>query len=232
MLTKQHRKWMRILEVISSVSFTITFIAFIGFMMITIEAVDSVATSAASSHSRHTANSITKADPASKLAHCETFAASRISLRERTQEIREETMPLATLEGPALYASYVDEIVSNYYPDLNADYIKAMIYHESRYDPLAVNQNSGVMGLMQISPKWHLERAHSLGVTDLLDPYGNILVGCDLLNELTQQYDFQYAVNFFAGGYAYANDYCNSPSPYISAVQNFITQMQCGEIVL
>lgn len=229
MLTKHQIKWAGILNAIFCISFAITIIAFIGYMIITIEAVDSAATSAAASHAQRTANSITKTDIP---AHRSFRQASRNASRARMQEIRVEAIPLVALDGPALYASYVDEIVANYYPDLNADYIKAMIYHESRYDPSAVNQNSGVMGLMQISPKWHLERARSLGVTDLLDPYGNILVGCDLLNELTQQYDFQYAVNFFAGGYAYANDYCNSPSPYILAVQSFITQMQCGEIVL
>lgn len=138
------------------------------------------------------------------------------------------------LIGPALYASYVNEIVTTIYPDLqeHAEFIKAMIYHESRYQPDVTNIKTGVQGLMQISPKWHTERAESLGVEDLFDPYGNILVGCDILNEAMQTNSFDYAVNVFAGGYTYADQYKNSASPYIKAVNGILRQMQNGEIVL
>lgn len=138
------------------------------------------------------------------------------------------------LTGPALYARYVDEIVTTIYPDLeeHAEFIKAMIYHESRYQPDVTNVKTGVQGLMQISPKWHTERADSLGVEDLFDPYGNILVGCDILNEAMQTHAFDYAVNVFAGGYTYADQYKNSASPYIKAVNGILRQMQNGEIIL
>lgn len=144
-----------------------------------------------------------------------------------------ETTPLQ-LTGPALYASYIDEIVTTIYPDLqeHAEFIKAMIYHESRYQPDVTNVKTGVQGLMQISPKWHTKRADSLGVTDLFDPYGNVLVGCDILNEAMQYNTFDYAVNVFAGGYTYADQYKNSASPYIKAVNGILRKMQNGEIVL
>lgn len=134
------------------------------------------------------------------------------------------TDPMQTEEE--LYNSYVDEIVENLYPDLDARYVKAIIYHESRYSPDVVNVKTGVMGLMQISPKWHTKRAEKLGVTDLLDPYGNILVGCDILNELTQKHSFNYAMNFFAGGYPYANRYKGSTSPYVESLTRIIAEME------
>lgn len=140
------------------------------------------------------------------------------------------TDPIQTEEE--LYNSYVDEIVENFYPDLDARYVKAIIYHESRYSPDVVNAKTGVMGLMQISPKWHIKRAEKLGVTDLLDPYGNILVGCDILNELTQKHSFNYAMNFFAGGYPYANRYKGSTSPYVKSLTRIIAEMEAGEIEL
>lgn len=133
-----------------------------------------------------------------------------------------EPEPEPVLEGPDLYDSYAEQIVQTYYPQLDARYVKAIIYHESRYDPTVINSKTGVMGLMQISPKWHTNRANDLGVFNLLDPYGNILVGCDLLAELTNSHDFNYALNFFAGGYPYANRYRSSTSPYVKALENII----------
>lgn len=136
------------------------------------------------------------------------------------------------LTGPKLYASYADEITSTIYPDIPAEYVKALIWIESRYEPMIVNESTGVKGLMQISPRWHTQRAENLGVTDLFDPYGNILVGCDILNELTQQEDFNYALNFFAGGYPYADRYKDCISPYIQELNTVIHQMENGEIIL
>lgn len=131
-----------------------------------------------------------------------------------------------------LYNSYADEIVEKFYPDLDVRYVKAIIYHESRYQPDLTNSKTGVKGLMQISPKWHTKRAENLGVTDLFDPYGNILVGCDILNDLTQKQDFNYALNFFAGGYPYANRYKSSTSPFVEQLTRIIVEMEAGRIEL
>lgn len=154
------------------------------------------------------------------------------SKENENKEVEEIKEVIKTLTGPALYASYVDQIIEQYYPILDADTIKAMIYLESTYRPNLVNKKTGVKGLMQISPKWHTERAKSLGVTDLLDPYGNILVGCDILNEMTQKYDANYAINYFAGGYKYANNHKNSTSAYVKKLNSIKAKMKNGEIIL
>lgn len=64
--------------------------------------------------------------------------------------------------------------------------IEAIIEAESWGVPTA--QNGSCKGLMQISEYWHRDRMERLGVTDLFDEYGNILVGTDLLHELFQTY--------------------------------------------
>lgn len=65
--------------------------------------------------------------------------------------------------------------------------IEATIERESRWNPNAVNGDC--MGLMQISEHWHRERMERLGVTDLFDPYDNILVGVDYMAELFERYE-------------------------------------------
>lgn len=134
------------------------------------------------------------------------------------------------LTGPALYLSYVDQITTELYPDIPADYVKAIIWRESTYNPNCVTGDN--VGLMQISAKWDVDRAKELGVTDLLDPYGNILVGCDILDEFTKNYSFGYAINYHAGGYKYADRYKNSASPVEKQLAGIVQKIQSGDIVI
>lgn len=126
---------------------------------------------------------------------------------------------------------YVDEIISSRYPQLDSGLVKAIIYHESRFIPSSVNSKSGTTGLMQISPKWHTDRAKKLGVEDLKDPYGNILVGCDFLNELMERYPYEYAINVYAGGYKYANRFKKKQSPIVKEFLSIKKQIEQGEII-
>lgn len=127
-----------------------------------------------------------------------------------------------------IYTDYVYEICGEIYPDVNPMYVEAIIWHESRFQADVVNPRSGTTGLMQVSPKWHTARANALGVSDLTDPYGNILVGCDILHELTEKYSFDYALDFFAGGYAYANTYKGRMSPFVRELREIIETEQLG----
>lgn len=76
------------------------------------------------------------------------------------------------------YICFICEGYRNVTPEL----IKSVIVSESSYNPKA--KNGDHIGLMQISKRWHNNRAIKLGVEDLYDPYGNILVGTDYLDEL------------------------------------------------
>lgn len=65
--------------------------------------------------------------------------------------------------------------------------VEAIIEAESSWNPKA--QNGDCIGLMQVSESWHKDRMARLGVTDLTDPYDNILVGVDYLAELFERYE-------------------------------------------
>lgn len=65
--------------------------------------------------------------------------------------------------------------------------VEAIIEQESSWNPEAVNGDC--IGLMQIDQVQHWIRMQQLGVIDLSDPYNNILVGVDFLEELFYQYE-------------------------------------------
>lgn len=66
--------------------------------------------------------------------------------------------------------------------DICPELLEAIAERESTL--LIEAQNSGCYGLMQISTYWHTERMERLGVSDIYEPYGNILVAADYLAEL------------------------------------------------
>lgn len=87
----------------------------------------------------------------------------------------------------------VDTVCASY-PSVDPAIVKSVIWHESRYDPNAKNCDGTCVGLMQVSTRWHADRAAKLGVTDFFDPYENILLGVDYLQELIDRYQDPYLV--------------------------------------
>lgn len=81
---------------------------------------------------------------------------------------------------------YVREICAKYDNKIKPEIVMSMIEHESTYNPKAKNGNC--LGLMQVSSRWHADRAKRLGVTNFYDSYSNILLGVDYLNELLAQH--------------------------------------------
>lgn len=79
------------------------------------------------------------------------------------------------------------ELICESYSNVTPELVESVILSESGYNPKAKNGNH--VGLMQVSTKWHKDRASNLGVKDLYDPYGNILVGVNYLDELIAQTD-------------------------------------------
>ena len=84
-----------------------------------------------------------------------------------------------------------DEIIG-YCEDVGQEYciapelLESIIITESMGNADA--ENDGCIGLMQINEKYHKDRMKHLMVTDLYDPYSNILVGADYLMELADKY--------------------------------------------
>lgn len=101
-------------------------------------------------------------------------------------------------------ASYVFDICEDY-PAVDPYLVLSVIFQESRFKPNV--SNGGCVGLMQISTYWHRDRADRLGVTDFLDPYSNVLLGVDLLNELLTRTkcDIYYALMLYNQTYESAH---------------------------
>ena len=71
--------------------------------------------------------------------------------------------------------------------------IYSMIHRESNFEPNKIGDGGKSFGLMQVQPRWHSERMERLGCTDLLDPYQNIVVALDYLEELMVRYNYDLA---------------------------------------
>lgn len=84
------------------------------------------------------------------------------------------------------YVEYAKEIGEQY--NIAPELIIAIIEAESSGRWNIVSEHNAV-GLMQIIPEYHTERMERLGVTNIYDPYSNILVGVDYLSELAKKYD-------------------------------------------
>lgn len=152
-------------------------------------------------------------------------------LNARIAEVQKEN-EILSLTPMEKYVNYAWEISDQWYPDIHPEYVCAIMYHESRFDPTVTNSKTGVKGLCQINPKWHTKRAVNLGVTDLYDPWGNILVCYDILNELAQSKGIRYAINFYAGGYPYANRYLDSLSPFEEELGQIMDEQNFAQYVL
>jgi len=81
---------------------------------------------------------------------------------------------------------YTEEIGAKY--GICPELLQAMVFYESSNNP-KVKSPGGDTGYMQINKKWHKDRMKRLGVQDLTDGYGNILVGADYITELAEKYE-------------------------------------------
>lgn len=83
----------------------------------------------------------------------------------------------------------------------------AVIGKESVYNPDAKGDGGNSLGLMQIQPKWHKERFKRLGTKNLFDPYQNVTVGIDILDELIRTgKSIEWVLMAYNGGASYANE--------------------------
>lgn len=66
--------------------------------------------------------------------------------------------------------------------------VMAIIEKESQFDDNAIGDSGNSYGLMQVNAQYHGERMAKLGVTNLLCPYCNVLVGIDYFAECLEKY--------------------------------------------
>lgn len=67
---------------------------------------------------------------------------------------------------------------------IRPELLAAMAFKESTLNPEAYN--GGCIGLMQVSARWHSERMHHLGFTDLYNVQANVMTAADYLSEIMQ----------------------------------------------
>ena len=103
------------------------------------------------------------------------------------------------------YQQYCVEIGNMY--GICPELLMAMIESESSGNPNA--QNGSCKGLLQVSEKWHADRMKKLGVANICDPYGNILVATDYISELAEKYEDVGMVLMVYNGDSMAKDYLN-----------------------
>lgn len=139
-----------------------------------------------------------------------------------------ETEPLS---GRDLYESYIYEICE-LYDNVEPELIIALVENESRFTPEAVNKYGTCFGLMQINPKYQTARMERLGITDLFDPYSNILLGVDFLSELTDTYgDPVPALMFYSMGYdGPALYYSGTVSKYVRFIFARADELKLGGV--
>ena len=118
---------------------------------------------------------------------------------------------------------YIYELCEEY--SINHYLIFAIIEKESNYNIAAMGDNGESYGLMQIKKKYQKDRMKKFNITDLNDPYNNVLIGIDFLSELFEQYnDLEYVLHYYNGGGQYA-DSRTTTSEYAKYVINRMEEL-------
>ena len=107
----------------------------------------------------------------------------------------------------------------------------AVIKQETNFQNI-VGDGGNSIGYMQVQPRWHNRRMERLGVSDLADPYGNFLVGCDYLAEmLGKGHGTEWALHAYNGGASYANKMARAGqvSQYATSILNYMNDLKMEE---
>ena len=118
-------------------------------------------------------------------SYTETAVVAKLDKPEQDATLeRVEEKPTCWREIP-LDADVQDYIVRRCDEmDISPAIVFAMIWRESSYRADAIGDNGAALGLLQIWPRWHSDRMEKLGITNLLNPMHNVIVGMDYLAEL------------------------------------------------
>lgn len=107
-------------------------------------------------------------------------------------------IPGLTVEAAASEKKITEERLLEYTEEIGKQYgicpelLQAIAERESSLRIYATN--GSCKGLMQISEKWHRDRLERLGVKDIYDAYGNILLAADYITELAEDNEDIYYV--------------------------------------
>ena len=115
----------------------------------------------------------------------------------------------------------VCEHIGNAY-GIQPELLQAIACIESNYKVNAIG-SSNDSGLCQIMPRWHSDRMRKLGITDIFDPYSNILLCADIIDELQNT---EYGNDIIFVLMAYNMGPCGATKQYESGtVSNYATEV-------
>jgi len=126
------------------------------------------------------------------------------------------------------YVVYIEEVCEEY-ENISPELVEALIEHESSGRANATSSHN-CQGLMQINPRSNAELINELGVSNLYDPYQNILVGVVLLNRLYKKYGDVFAVlmcyNEGEYGTAVERAYAGNYSKYAKSIATRMDELK------
>lgn len=94
------------------------------------------------------------------------------------------------------WQEYIEQLCED--KDISPELVEALIEHESTWNPEAVNGNC--IGLMQVDKSIYKDL---IGSRNLTDPYDNIQIGVEVLEELIHKYgEVAPALMFYNAGYS------------------------------
>ena len=150
---------------------------------------------------------------AGRLAGDDTPAAEYASL-VLWQELDPET-------APPVQEDYENEKIEAALFDSGVEYtlMLAIIRKETGYRNVK-GDGGASWGYCQVQPRWHKARMERLGVTDLMDPFGNFRVACDYMAELLSRYDVENALTAYNSGHPGHSDYARTVMRYWEELKN------------
>ena len=143
---------------------------------------------------------------------------------EETESYIIEDIPLSEELQHALYNA-------SQYAGISYTLALSVVHQESGYRNV-MGDNGESYGYMQIQEKWHKDRMQKLGVDDLMEPYGNFLVGCTLLGDLLRNNDgdIHMALMAYNMGQSGAERTGKSESAYSRAVVQYMEDLENGTV--
>ena len=137
--------------------------------------------------------------------------AVQLAKAAETDELQTEYEYIQSTQADEGYISELEliEITEEYGRQYNIrpELLQAIAMRESTLYLQATNDDC--KGLMQISEHWHRERMERLGVTDIYDARGNILLAADYIAELRDTTEYGYDLVYVLMRYNMATDTAN-----------------------
>jgi len=150
---------------------------------------------------------------------------------QTTEQMTETCINSTSLNSTFIKGEYPQKIVENSldpifqgwlfdyceYQEISPYLVIAIIETESSCDPNAKSPDGSCVGLMQVSTYWHKAKLEKMGLKDFYNPYQNVMVGIEILQNYLEHNSLEWALTCYNGGADYANS-MNGTSEYARTI--------------